>query len=115
MTPPAASLQASELLVLRALPPGSDVVARVPGSDGSPVIVSMPRGDGRLLLSGAMDAWRFRAADNGAFDRFWQSTIAGLALAVPPPIALSVDPPILASGRARRGDCPRAIARRGEP
>ena len=79
--------QASELLVLRSRcrrRPTS--IARVPGSDGSPVIVSMPRGDGRLLLSGAMDAWRFRAADNGAFDRFWQSTIAGLALAVPPPI-----------------------------
>ena len=58
----------------------------------------MPRGDGRLLLSGAMDAWRFRAADNGAFDRFWQATIAGLALAVPPPIAITVDPPLLRPG-----------------
>ena len=102
VTPPAASLQASELLVLRALTPGTDVIARVPGSDGSPVIVSMPRGEGRLLLSGAMDAWRFRAADNGAFDRFWQSTIAGLALAAPPPIAISVVPPLLRP--AERGD-----------
>jgi hypothetical protein len=93
-----ASLQASELLVLRTLPsPGSDVVARVPG-DAAPVIVSMPRGDGRLLLSGAMDAWRFRAADSGAFDRFWQATIAGLALAVPPPIAITIDPPLLRPG-----------------
>lgn len=98
VTAPAAPLQASELLVLRSLTPGSDIVARVPGSDGSPVIVSMPRGDGRLMLSGAMDAWRFRANDSAAFDRFWQSTIAGLALAAPPPIALSVDPPILLPG-----------------
>jgi hypothetical protein len=58
----------------------------------------MPRGEGRLLLSGAMDAWRFRAADNGAFDRFWQSTIAGLALAAPPPIDISVVPPLLRPG-----------------
>ena len=87
---------------MRALPPGADVVARVPGVDAAPVIVSMPRGDGRLLLSGAMDAWRFRAADNGAFDRFWQSTIAGLALAVPPPIAIGVEPPLLRPGE--RGD-----------
>jgi hypothetical protein len=58
----------------------------------------MPRGEGRLLLSGAMDAWRFRAADDGAFDRFWQSTIAGLALAVPPPIGISVVPPLLLPG-----------------
>jgi hypothetical protein len=98
VTPPAASLQASELLVLRGLPPGAEVSARVPGADASPVIASWPRGDGRLLLSGAMDAWRFRAADNGAFDRFWQSTIAGLALAVPPPIAIGIDPPLLRPG-----------------
>jgi hypothetical protein len=45
-----------------------------------------------------MDAWRFRAADNAAFDRFWQSTIAGLALAAVPPIAISVDPPMLRPG-----------------
>jgi hypothetical protein len=93
-----ASLQASELLVLRTSPPpGSDVIARVPG-DAAPVILSMPRGDGRLLLSGAMDAWRFRAADGGAFDRFWQATIAGLALAVPPPIVITIDPPLLRPG-----------------
>jgi hypothetical protein len=98
VTAPASPLQASELLVLRSLAPGSDIVARVPGADGSPVIASMPRGDGRLLLSGAMDAWRFRAADNRAFDRFWQSAIAGLALAVAPPVAVSVDPPILVPG-----------------
>ena len=132
VAPPAASLQASELLVLGSLTPGTDVIARVPGGDpstrrqaqgrpepsrgtrasgspraestgdGSPVIVSMPRGEGRLLLSGAMDAWRFRAADDGAFDRFWQSTIAGLALASPPPIAITVVPPLLRPGE--RGD-----------
>jgi len=99
VTPPAASLRASELLVLRSLMPLTDVIARVPVADasagaGAPAIVSMPRGDGRLLLSGAMDAWRYRASDNGAFDRFWQSTIAGLGLAVPPPIDISIDPPL---------------------
>ncbi len=94
------SLQASELLVLLALTPGSDVIARAPGADAVPVIASMPRGDGRLLLSGAMDAWRFRAAGNNAFDRFWQSTIAGLALAAPPPIDVRVEPPLLRPGES---------------
>ncbi len=103
VTPPAASLRASELLVLRSLMPVTDVIARIPGADasaaaGAPVIVSMPRGDGRLLLSGAMDAWRYRASDNGAFDRFWQSTIAGVALAVPPPIAIDTEPRLLRPG-----------------
>ena len=96
--PPAASLQASELLLLRALTPGSEVLGRVPGPEPSTVIAAAPRGGGRLLFSGAMDAWRFRAADNGAFDRFWQSAIAGLALAVPPPIAMAVEPPLLRPG-----------------
>jgi len=103
VTPPAASLRASELLVLRSLMPVTEVIARVPGADasaaaGAPVIVSIPRGDGRLLLSGAMDAWRYRASDDGAFDRFWQSTIAGVALAVPPPIAIDTEPRLLQPG-----------------
>jgi hypothetical protein len=90
-----APLEASELLVFGALTPGAAVVATTAGADPLPVIASMPSGSGRLLVSGAMDAWRSRANDNGAFDRFWQSTIAGLALAVPPPIDIAVEPPLL--------------------
>ena len=102
VTAPAAALLASELLVMRALTPDADVMARVPGAELSPVIVSMARGDGRLLFSGAMDAWRFRATDSAAFDRFWQSAVAGLAMAVPPPIAIDVEPTVLR--QAERGD-----------
>ena len=112
VTPPAAPIQASELLVFRALPPGAEVIARVPGpssasgasrassrdENAAPVIVVAPHGNGRLMVSGAMDAWRYRATDNGAFDRFWQSAIAGLALAAPPPIAIDVEPPIVRPG-----------------
>ncbi len=97
MTPAVAALQASELLIFPSEPPMADVVARVPG-DGAPVIVSIPRGRGRLVLSGAMDAWRYRAADNNAFDRFWQATLAGLAQAKPLPIDLSLDPPLPRTG-----------------
>jgi len=98
-----ASIEASELLALRDLPPGSEAVANMPGSEAATIVASMPRGEGRLLVSGAMDAWRFRgAADRserrtagGAFDRFWQATVAGLALATPPPIDVAVVPPVL--------------------
>jgi hypothetical protein len=90
-----ASLQASELVVFDAPAPGTDIVATTGGAEPDPVAVSMPVGSGRLFVSGAMDAWRFRAADNRAFDRFWQSTIAALALAVPPPIELSIEPAIV--------------------
>jgi hypothetical protein len=95
MSASVAPLEASELLVFGALSPGVDVVATTAGADAAPVVVSAPSGSGRLLTSGAMDAWRFRAADNGAFDRFWQSTIAGLALAAPPPIDVSIEPSLV--------------------
>src|SRR3954470_9180095 len=113
VVPPTASLRASELLVAHVLAPGVDVIARLPGleagtasgsggssagDDSVAVIVSAPRGGGRLLVSGAMDAWRYRALDNSAFDRFWRSTVAGLALDVPPPVSVTVDPPIARPG-----------------
>jgi hypothetical protein len=96
--PPAASIAASELLVIHAGGPGAAVLASLPGGDVQPVVVSVARGDGRLLVSGAMDAWRFRAADHMAFDRFWQSAIAGLALSVPAPVSIGVEPPLLWPG-----------------
>ena len=111
MTSSAASLQTSELLVFRTLTSGAAVIARVAGPDPSAVIASAPRGEGRLLFSGALDAWRFRAADVGAFDRFWQSTIAAVALAVPPPIAIEVEPPLLQPGE--RGDVIVRVRARG--
>ncbi len=42
---------------------------------GSPVIVLSPAGNGRIVVSGAMDAWRYRDADGGWFDRFWRSLV----------------------------------------
>jgi hypothetical protein len=97
-SPPLAALEASELLVASNPAPGSQVVAATGGADTAAIVVSMPHGDGRLLVSGAMDAWRFRAAGASAFDRFWQATIAGLAVAAPPPIEVSVEPPLLRPG-----------------
>jgi len=108
---PLAPIRASELLVLRAGAPLADRIAWTSGADASPVVLEMPRGDGRLVVSGALDAWRFRADDDGAFDRFWQSTIAGLALAVRPPIDVTVVPPILKPGE--RGDI--IVRARGTP
>ena len=135
---PAPPIQASELLVISRLGPGAEVIAAITGNDPSrasasplapssgdaaPVVVSLPHGDGRLVISGAMDAWRFRAEDNGAFDRFWRSTIAGLALASPPPIDMQLVPPLLQPNergevvvRVRSGDpAPVSASIDGEP
>jgi hypothetical protein len=49
----------------------------------TPAIWQMPIGRGRLIVSGALDAWRYRDRDADAFDRFWRSTISGAAQATP--------------------------------
>lgn len=60
-------LRASELLRPRELPPASVAIA--------PEIVATRAGAGRIIVSGAMDAWRHRT-DAGAFDTFWRSLAA---------------------------------------
>ena len=66
-------LQASELLRLTNAAPAATVLA---ASGASPAIVSSPTGTGRIIVSGAMDAWRYRHLEAGAFDRFWRSLAA---------------------------------------
>ena len=93
--PPFAAIQASELLTFERGP-----AMRVLASNGLnvPVIAVVPAGAGQLILSGALDAWRYRANDHDAFDRFWQTTIASVAASVRPAIDVEVTPPIVAPG-----------------
>jgi hypothetical protein len=77
-------LKSTEILRTDTPPVTATVVAR---SAASPSILVLPAGNGRTVVSGAMDAWRFRERDSGVFDRFWQSlvseaTAAGAALAI---------------------------------
>jgi hypothetical protein len=69
-------LRATEL----ALTPAPALVDRVLATldDGTAVIVESPMGHGRIVVSGAMDAWRHREAGD-AFDAFWQPLAARLA------------------------------------
>jgi len=98
---PATSVDASELLIPHDVSPGASVIVRTPGA-GEPIVVVSPHGAGAVLFSGALDAWRYRAARDAAFDRFWRSIVAGLALAVPPPIALDVAPSLTRPGEHAR-------------
>ena len=61
-------LRATELLRPRDL--GIGAVAL------TPVVIATPAGNGRIIVSGAMDAWRHRDADAAAFDRFWSAVAA---------------------------------------
>ena len=99
---PLPAVQASELLVFGgAKVPGAKVLARASGSSAA-VVTVMPHGAGRLLWSGALDAWRYRAENDTAFDRFWRSAIAGLALATPSPVDVEITPAVVTPGESAR-------------
>ena len=75
-------LRASETLRMSSTSPFDVVLGAVAGS---PAIVLTPSGHGRIVVSGAMDAWRYRDTDGGAFEQFWRSLVlesasAGAAL-----------------------------------
>jgi len=69
---PAGPLRVSESLRMPAPSPFDQVLASV---KGSATIVASPSGNGRVVVSGALDAWRYRADDGGAFDRFWRTLV----------------------------------------
>jgi hypothetical protein len=71
-------LQASETLRLVRASPIDTVLGAVAER---PVLVVSPAGLGQVVVSGAMDAWRYRDADGGAFDRFWRSLVLASAAA----------------------------------
>ena len=97
--PPASALKASELAVASAEVPAADGIAFAQVQKGvRPVVLSRRIGAGRVILSGALDAWRYRAAQEDAFDRFWFSLTATAAMAAPPRLALAVEPAVAAPG-----------------
>ena len=63
-------MRATEMLRLDRVPAASTVVGR---SGADAVIVSMPAGQGRIIVSGAMDAWRYRDLNANGFDAWWRS------------------------------------------
>jgi hypothetical protein len=99
LTTTAGELRASEMAIARAWPPGvTPLATRAAGDGEQPVIASWTRGEGRVVFSGALDGWRYRAADGVAFEEFWQSLVATLAAAAPRPIELSIEPAVTSPG-----------------
>ncbi len=99
--------RATQLLYPTMLPEGADAlitfgsVATGSASDTSPpsaVVWSVPFGAGRLLVSGALDAWRYRERDVSAFERVWQRLVADAAAVAPPPLMVRVARNALAPG-----------------
>ncbi|HTR79622.1 MAG TPA: hypothetical protein VMH39_15995, partial [Gemmatimonadaceae bacterium] len=88
---PDGRLRSDEITWPDRLPAGAEAVARsVPRSGDTlksrPVIWRSAVGAGRLVVSGALDAWRTRDSTASAFDEFWRSTIAATADAAAPAV-----------------------------
>ncbi len=103
IAPPAAggdSMRAAELAWPARLPEGADVVAPTRNAAARPVVWRSPVGAGQMIVSGALDAWRFRDRSVSSFDRFWQTLIAGAATAAVAPITVSTTPLAMPRERA---------------
>ncbi len=92
-------LKVSEFLAIDA---GSDatVLARA-GKDA--VIVTRPYGQGRVVVSGAVDAWRFRHEGN-RFTAFWRALIADAVHAAGDPVVANLSPSVARPGDEVRVD-----------
>jgi hypothetical protein len=88
----------SEIVVPRQISAGVDALAEIPHGDSSrPVVLSWPLGDGRVVFSGALDAWRYRAPNSG-FAMFWRAAIGAAAVESPAPLELALDRAAVAPG-----------------
>jgi hypothetical protein len=99
----APAIEASEVATPDRLPPGADAMATISTpSDGttSHAVWRTAIGAGRVVVSGALDSWRFRSSKSSTFDRFWRETIADATAASPGAIEISIDRPLVASGDA---------------
>jgi hypothetical protein len=99
-TPENGALRVTEAMWPVRLPTGSSVLAHTPpASDSStrPIVWSTVVGGGRLIVSGALNAWQFRSPE---FDRFWQSVVGQIAAASPRPVDVRVAQPLLHPGEA---------------
>jgi len=94
------TFNASEFALPGDLEAGGVAIASTAWQGGErAVVASWPRGAGRVIVSGALDAWRYRAGSEEAFGRFWTGTIAAAAAAAPPRLAVTVRPALAAPGQ----------------
>ena len=93
-----APLRGSEFLIAGRPGAGLDSLATVDqGGSARPVIVSWPSGAGRVVFSGALDAWRYRTGKDG-YAQFWRATIGAGAMAAPGRVEVTLEPGAVAPG-----------------
>lgn len=99
-----ASLQGRETSWPAVTPSGSTVHAVSVARDSTtrPIVWSVPVGAGRLVISGALDAWQFRG-DSSGFNTFWTTLLARLAGDAPQPISVELSRSVLRPGETTLG------------
>jgi hypothetical protein len=75
-------------------------------SSGTPIVFAVRRGEGAVIVSGALDAWRYRDRNDAAFTRFWPAAVLQQASAVPPLLDVRARPAL-----ARPGDAVKVTVR----
>jgi hypothetical protein len=90
-----AGVLASELLTMTTMPRGARAIATL---NGAAVIAAWPVGDGRVIFSGALDAWRYRADPKSRLAPFWRQELLTAVLGAPPPIRIDLRPAIVRPG-----------------
>ena len=87
-----AALKAASLAWPRELPAGAVVLG---SSDSRPVIWESAVGAGRIVVSGALDSWRYRDPAASGFAAMWRSTLSRLAAAAIPAVEAELAEPVL--------------------
>ena len=89
------ALRGSEFALPKA--PGSSWQVLAPLPDGRAAIAASPVGSGTLIVSGALDAWRYRAT-GVEFATFWRELIIDAARQAPPALKVDIEPSVVRPG-----------------
>ena len=97
---PTSGLRGSEFATPVTTPAAAEIGATVGGGDARrALVVDVPVGAGRLILSGMLDAWRYRGSpESSAFDAYWRDVIGRAADATPRPLDAHLQETVLAPG-----------------
>ena len=89
------SMKGSELLLA---PPSAHELQPLgtlqQGNTDRVAIATVVRGAGRIIVSGVLDAWRYRAGTPNEFEASWRGLVADASLDAPPRVEVRVDPAI---------------------
>lgn len=91
--------RASELLLPRGGVRYGTVATVTLGAVSRPAVMSFAHGEGDVVVSGVLDAWRYRSEQAGGFVPFWRGLLADAALRAVPPLAVEIEPRVARPGQ----------------